>query len=54
MEKFGIGQSIKRFEDPRLVRGEGRFHDDVNLPGQAYAVIVRSLHAHASRRGACA
>src|SRR5216684_1830224 len=50
MEKFGIGQSIKRFEDPRLVRGEGRFHDDVNLPGQAYAVIVRSLHAHARIR----
>src|SRR6266581_332564 len=47
MEKFGIGQSVKRFEDPRLVRGEGRFHNDVNLPGQAYAVIVRSLHAHA-------
>jgi carbon-monoxide dehydrogenase large subunit len=47
MEKFGIGQSVKRFEDPRLVRGEGRFHDDVNLPGQAYAVLVRSLHAHA-------
>ena len=47
MEKFGIGQSIKRFEDPRLVRGEGRFHNDVNLPGQAHVVIVRSLHAHA-------
>src|SRR6266536_4690885 len=47
MGQFGIGQSIKRFEDPRLVRGEGRFHDDVNLPGQAYAVLVRSLHAHA-------
>src|SRR5262249_4031100 len=45
MDKFGIGQPVKRFEDPRLVRGEGRFHDDVNLPGQAYAVIVRSLHA---------
>jgi len=47
MTKFGIGQGIKRFEDPRLVRGEGRFQNDVNLPGQAHAVIVRSMHAHA-------
>jgi carbon-monoxide dehydrogenase large subunit len=47
MNKFGIGQGIKRFEDPRLVRGEGRFQNDVNLPGQTHAVIVRSMHAHA-------
>ena len=31
MGEFGIGQSIKRFEDGRLLRGGGRFHDDVNL-----------------------
>ena len=49
--KFGIGQAIKRFEDPRLVRGQGRFHEDVNLPGQAYMVVVRSVHAHARIRG---
>ena len=47
MGQYGIGQSVKRFEDPRLVRGEGRFHNDVNLPGQAHVVVVRSLHAHA-------
>ncbi|MDO8479161.1 MAG: xanthine dehydrogenase family protein molybdopterin-binding subunit [Candidatus Rokubacteria bacterium] len=47
MGQYGIGQSVKRFEDPRLVRGEGRFHNDVNLPGQVYVVVVRSLHAHA-------
>ena len=47
MSKFGIGQSVSRFEDPRLVRGEGRFHNDVNLPGQTHAVLVRSIHAHA-------
>ena len=47
MGPFGVGQAVKRFEDPRLVRGGGRFHDDVNLPGQAYAVVVRSTHAHA-------
>ena len=51
MGQFGIGQSIKRFEDVRLVRGQGRFHDDVNLPRQAHAVIVRSIHAHARIRG---
>jgi len=47
LEKFGIGQAVTRFEDPRLLRGEGRFIHDVNLPGQLYAVIVRSPHAHA-------
>jgi carbon-monoxide dehydrogenase large subunit len=36
--------------DGRLVRGGGRFHDDVNLPGQAHAVVVRSIHAHARIR----
>jgi len=47
MAKFGIGQAVTRFEDRRLLRGQGRFNDDVNLPGQAHAVIVRSMHAHA-------
>ncbi len=50
MGQFGIGQGIKRFEDVRLVRGEGRFHDDVSVPGQTHAVIVRSMHAHARLR----
>jgi len=43
----GIGQPVRRKEDFRLVRGAGRYSDDVNLPGQAYAVFVRSPHAHA-------
>ena len=47
MGQFGIGQSVTRFEDPRLLRGEGRFIHDVGLPGQLYAVFVRSPHAHA-------
>ncbi len=47
MGAFGIGQSVTRFEDPRLLRGEGRFVDDVNLPGQAHMYIMRSPHAHA-------
>src|SRR5258705_6327731 len=50
MSEFGVGQSIKRFEDVRLLRGEGRFHADVNLPGQVHAVLVRSPHAHARIR----
>ena len=41
-----IGQAVQRTEDPALLRGEGRYTDDVNEPGQAYAVIVRSVHAH--------
>ena len=47
MAKFGIGQPVTRFEDPRLLRGQGHFINDVNLPGQAHAVILRSPHAHA-------
>lgn len=44
--KFGIGQPVPRTEDPVLVQGQGRYTDDINLPGQAFAVIVRSTHAH--------
>jgi carbon-monoxide dehydrogenase large subunit len=47
MQKFGIGQSAARVEDQRLVTGHGRYLDDVNLDGQAWAVFVRSPHAHA-------
>jgi aerobic carbon-monoxide dehydrogenase large subunit len=46
VEKFGIGQPVPRTEDPTLVQGRGSYADDVNLAGQAYAVIVRSRHAH--------
>ncbi|MEA3191715.1 MAG: aerobic carbon-monoxide dehydrogenase large subunit [Betaproteobacteria bacterium] len=41
-----IGQSVPRTEDPVLLRGEGRYTDDVNEPNQAYAYVVRSPHAH--------
>ena len=43
----GIGQPVRRREDLRLLTGNGRYSDDVSLPGQAYAVMVRSPHAHA-------
>ena len=46
LTKFGVGQPVRRSEDPKLVRGEGRYADDVNAPGQAYAVMVRSRDAH--------
>jgi len=46
-----IGEPIIRKEDAELLTGQGRFSDDVNLPGQAYAVMVRSPHAHARIRG---
>src|SRR5437016_2896873 len=51
VEKFGIGQSVRRVEDPRLIQGLGRYADDVSLVRQAYAVVVRSPHAHARIRG---
>ena len=47
MEKFGIGQPVRRFEDARLLKGEGRFIHDEAAPGQAHLVLLRSPHAHA-------
>ena len=46
LDRFAIGQPVPRSEDPVLLRGEGHYADDVSLPGQAYAVMVRSGHAH--------
>ena len=50
MGEFAIGQPVSRLEDPRLLRGLGRYVDDLNLPGQAHAHILRSPHAHARIR----
>ena len=47
MGEFAIGQGVPRFEDPRLVRGGGRYIDDVVYPGMAYGVVLRSPHGHA-------
>jgi len=47
MVKFGIGQPVPRTEDPRFLTGQGRYVDDMNLPGQAYGHVLRSPHAHA-------
>lgn len=43
----GIGAAVERKEDDRFLTGRGRFTDDLRLPNQLYAVIVRSPHAHA-------
>jgi aerobic carbon-monoxide dehydrogenase large subunit len=51
VEKFAVGQSVRRLEDPRLIQGLGHYSDDVNLARQAHAVVVRSPHAHARIRG---
>jgi aerobic carbon-monoxide dehydrogenase large subunit len=45
-EKFAVGQPVSRKEDPVLLRGEGRYTDDLNRPNQLYAVMVRSRMAH--------
>ena len=47
MGEFAIGQPVARFEDQRLLRGGGRYSDDISLPGMVHGVLVRSPHAHA-------
>ncbi len=47
MGEFALGQPVPRFEDPRLIRGGGRYIDDLALPRMAYGYVLRSPHAHA-------
>jgi carbon-monoxide dehydrogenase large subunit len=49
--KFGVGQPVRRFEDLRLITGQGRYTDDISLPNMAHACILRSPLAHAVIRG---
>ena len=51
MQKYGVGQPVRRKEDDTLVRGNGKYTDDFSLPGQAYAWMVRSSHAHGVIKG---
>ena len=44
---FGFGRPVRRKEDQRLLTGRGEFSDDLNLPGQAHAYVLRAPHAHA-------
>ncbi|RVT96034.1 xanthine dehydrogenase family protein molybdopterin-binding subunit [Rhodovarius crocodyli] len=47
MEKFGMGQPVRRKEDTRLLTGRGNYTDDLKRDGQAHLVVLRSPHAHA-------
>ena len=44
--RFGVGQRVPRKEDARLLSGGGRYTDDINLPGQAFACLARAYMAH--------
>ncbi|MEO0603533.1 MAG: xanthine dehydrogenase family protein molybdopterin-binding subunit, partial [Myxococcota bacterium] len=46
-----VGQRIARKEDERFITGKGRYTDDIVLPGQTFAVFVRSPLAHAKVNG---
>ena len=48
MSVTGLGQPVRRREDFRFITGSGHYTDDISRPGQAYAVFVRSPHAHAA------
>ena len=50
MGEFALGQAVPRFEDPRLLRGGGRYVDDMVLPRMAFGYVLRSPHAHARIR----
>ncbi len=47
MMKFGAAQSVRRVEDTRLLRGDGRYTDDITRPGVLYGAVLRSPHASA-------
>ena len=48
--KFGVGQPVSRTEDPRFLKGEGRYVDDIALPGEVHGYVLRSPHAAARIR----
>src|SRR3954469_6614331 len=51
LNKYGVGQPVPRTEDPTLVQGHGRYTDDLNMAGQAYAAFVRSRNGHGVIKG---
>src|ERR1700726_2751633 len=50
MGEFAVGQGIPGFEDPRLLKGGGRYVDDLVLPRMVFGCVLRSPHAHARIR----
>ncbi|MBV9018787.1 MAG: xanthine dehydrogenase family protein molybdopterin-binding subunit, partial [Alphaproteobacteria bacterium] len=51
MKKAQIGRSLRRLEDARFLTGQGRYVDDIDLPGQLHGVVLRSPHGHAVIEG---
>ncbi|MBT5569664.1 MAG: xanthine dehydrogenase family protein molybdopterin-binding subunit [Alphaproteobacteria bacterium] len=51
MREYGIGQSVPRVEDQRLLTGKGNYTDDRKVPGAAYMAVLRSPHASARING---
>ena len=49
--EYSVGQPVPRHEDPRLLRGGGRYVDDINVQNQVYGYVVRAPHAHACIKG---
>ena len=50
MTKFGLAQPVRRVEDPRLLKGGGRYTDDIVLPGMLHGIVLRSPHAAAKHQ----
>src|SRR5689334_22385046 len=50
MDGFTVAKAVPRTEDPRLLRGGGRYIDDIQLPNMVYGYLLRSPHAHAKIR----
>ena len=50
-QRHAIGVAMKRKEDPRFIRGRGRYLDDIKLPGMLYMALVHSPYPHARIKG---
>jgi aerobic carbon-monoxide dehydrogenase large subunit len=51
MAEGHIGRSLRRLEDARFLIGQGRYVDDIAVPGELHGVVLRSPHGHASIEG---
>src|SRR5437868_13743405 len=51
MTEAHIGRSLRRLEDSRFLTGQGRYVDDIDMPGQLYGIVLRPPHGHAAIHG---
>src|SRR5207248_2904154 len=51
MNEAHIGRSLRRLEDSRFLTGQGRYVDDIDMPGQLHGIVLRSPHGHAAIDG---